>query len=58
MIYLFRDLFLDKEVSKIEANSKKEAVLKIIEQMIDNGDIYVETLCNCLDLEIVGLKNE
>lgn len=58
MIYLFRDNYLNEEVGRIEANSLEEATLKIIKQMLDNKDLTVYSLCNCLDLEIVSLKNE
>lgn len=50
MIYLFSNNYLDRELFKIEADSDKEAVMKAIDKMLNDGDVSIETLCSALDI--------
>ena len=54
MIFVFKE---DNPIwKKIEANSEKEALLKILSIWLDKEIITVEEICENLDLELINVE--
>lgn len=53
MIFVFKED--DPIWKKIEANSEKEALLKILNTWLDKEIITVEEICGSLDLELINV---
>lgn len=53
MIFVFKED--DPIWKKIEANSEKEALLKILSIWLDKEIITVEEICGSLDLELINV---
>lgn len=55
MIYIFYDKYCGLEdMFKIEANSKKEALLKVINEKIDTEE-DIKNFCDSIDWGLMGL---
>jgi hypothetical protein len=53
MIFVFKED--DPIWKKIEANSEKEALLKILNTWLDKEIVTVEEICGSLDLELINV---
>lgn len=57
MIFLFRDNAEgNDEWLKINSESKEEAILKALKNMLLKKTIEVDTICTNLDLELVNVE--
>lgn len=54
MIFLFRDNSGESEWLKINSESKEEAILKALKNMLLKKTIDVDTICTNLDLELLN----
>lgn len=54
MIFVFKED--DPIWKKIEANSEKEALLKVLSIWLDKEIVTVEEICGSLDLELINVE--